>query len=192
MCFWLFTVSQSRGDVAVQTNLPVEHYWQTGSACGPNALYCLLKATGRDVDYKQLLISMSPDEKGSSLEDMREAAKRYGLETNAMKLGRQTISNIPTPFIAHFDENNLKHWVLVLNIDRESFGIWNAEKGQIIAMKKPNFFRKWSGYVLSQKQNAKSQFIKTFVFVELAVAVFLVLLRTPRILRVKKFNITTF
>ena len=69
--------------------LPSEEYWQVGSACGPNALYCMLRIHGKTVNYLELLKFLSPPESGSSLEELRQASGRWGLQTVVFKTNRK-------------------------------------------------------------------------------------------------------
>lgn len=123
--------------------------WQVAPACGPNALYFMLRINGFNVNYEKLLAGLSPPEKGNSLEELKQAAIKWGMKADAYRLTKSDLSTIRTPFIAHLEYEGILHYVVVVGQDKESVKIWNLEEGKedVVAIQK--FNRMWSGYVLA-------------------------------------------
>ena len=147
--------------------LPKEDYWQTGSACGPNALYCMLRVNDRAVSYLQLLTFLSPAENGSSLEELRTAANHWGLSTTVYKLDRSSIGELRIPFIAHLAVQDLQHHVVVVGLAKDAVLIWDDEKGTAREVANERFFRDWTGYVLSSGTRSTDRYIGGILLVEI-------------------------
>lgn len=84
----------SRGDGTAADPLPRPKKWDEGAACGPNALYCLLRIRQSEADYDQILENTAPRAEGSSLEDLRREARRWGLRTTVYQANRANFDKV--------------------------------------------------------------------------------------------------
>jgi predicted double-glycine peptidase len=131
--------------------------------CGTNALYMLLRSLGRPVTYEQVDSRVNEGRRGASLLELREAAKALGLATRVRRYTMDTLTQCPTPLIAHFKEtvNGLAtaagpdevlaptgHFVLVLGMDRRAVRLVDGTLGDISDYTWERFPSLWSGYVL--------------------------------------------
>lgn len=152
-CFILAMFCASAGgDVHINVrdeSLPREQAWQTGTACGPNALYCMLRIHSTTVDYMRLLNELSPPEEGSSLEELRSSALRHGLTTRIYQSDRVGFDELRLPFIAHLEQYDFRHYVLVVGRDTDGVFIWDDVAGKKKKMRNDRFFKVWTGYALS-------------------------------------------
>ena len=130
-----------------ESAVPSQQYWQVGSACGPNALYVLLRIHDRPVDYIELLKHLNPPRSGSSFEELRSAA-RWGLKTSVYQANRKSIGEIDMPFIAHLRFHDAEHYVVV-GRDEEDVQIRDEDRGGVQDMRNDKFFKAWTGYVLA-------------------------------------------
>lgn len=133
---------------AREASLPTEAAWQSGSACGPNVLYCMLRAKGMPVEYRELLVYLSPPEEGSSLEELRRASEHWGLSLKSYKTNRKGFDDLKTPFIAHTEEQGRRHYVLVTGTSDEGVELFDPETAVSSTMPSDAFFRTWTGYAL--------------------------------------------
>jgi hypothetical protein len=78
--------------------------WAESGRCGANCLYALLKLRGIPVEYEELVDLVAINGAlGSSLEDLQNAAAKYGVELDARKVKPEELGSLPTPFILHVD-----------------------------------------------------------------------------------------
>jgi hypothetical protein len=153
--------TRAHGPVA---DMPTPDPWQVGPACGPNALYCLLRIRNVGVDYSALLRYLSPPDEGNSLEELRRAAAHWGLELRVYKLGKHQIGEIEEPFIAHITDQGASHHALVVGQDGLGVRIWDPERAHESIVPMPKFARIWSGYVLALGVRNRSFWVSAIAF----------------------------
>jgi ABC-type bacteriocin/lantibiotic exporter with double-glycine peptidase domain len=146
--------------------LPKEQYWQLGSNCGPNALYCLLRAHGVHVNYEELLGFLAPPPEGNSLDELQRAAAHWGMPLKAFRTNRAAFERLKTPFIAHLENQGLRHFVFVTSHDRDGVHLWLPESGEEHFMRNEQFFRLWSGFTLTTGTRSDQGFLEGIVLVE--------------------------
>ena len=149
----LLSCSQAQSSLAADSivrndALPKEAIWQSGSACGPNVLYCMLRMKGMPVEYQELMVFLSPPEEGNSLEELRLASVRWGLPLKSYKTTRKGFDDLRTPFIAHTEEQGRRHYVLVTGTSDGGVELFDPETAARSTMPSDEFFRMWTGYAL--------------------------------------------
>lgn len=87
----------------VPAYLRFERGWQTGPKCGPVALYFLLRLKGIDASMDRVIGAVPLGEAGASLADLKKAADRFGLPTRTVAFTPEDMSNLPTPYIVHYN-----------------------------------------------------------------------------------------
>ena len=147
----LLSCSQAQSSLAADSivrndALPKEAIWQSGSACGPNVLYCMLRMKGMPVEYQELMVFLSPPEEGNSLEELRLASVRWGLPLKSYKTTRKGFDDLRTPFIAHTEEQGRRHYVLVTGTSDGGVELFDPETAARSTMPSDEFFRMWTGY----------------------------------------------
>jgi Peptidase C39 family len=178
-CLAWVPAGEERDDPA----LPNQAFWQVGSACGPNALYCMLIANDKDVDYQELLAFLSPPSDGNSMQELADASHRWKLDVGCYKSDRRGIGRFETPFIAHLDVPGGHHYALITGRNDRGFEVLDPEAGEIKAIDDMKFHKAWSGYVISTKGHAYERYEWIIVMMEFPAVSFLVfhLLRRRRV-----------
>jgi hypothetical protein len=162
--------------------LPKEEFWQRGPVCGPNTLYCLLRIHDKPVNYHALVAQLAPPDEGSSLEELRLAAERWGLALQAYRIDQKDFDALRTPFIAHLERNGKRHYVLVLRRFGTEVEVLDPERGGAHAVNAGEFFRAWTGYALATGTKTPV-LVWCSVFLLEAICLFLISSRLLRTLR---------
>ena len=123
--------------------------WQEGPYCGVNSLYCLLRLEGVEVSHDDVMRALSPSEKGNSFEELRLAAKEYGLDTNVIRTDPDAIHEIELPFIAHMKtRGGMEHYILIYGFgDLSVYGIDGTDV-KALDIHDNVFYRGWTGNLL--------------------------------------------
>lgn len=136
--------------------------------CGVYALYTYLCSTGQDISYQQVYEVLSPSKRGNSLLELRDAARRLGLDFEIRKTSPEDRSVMQQgPFIAHMRTERVTkdrfsepaydgHFVVVLPPDRwrkpEEIDAVDGANGLIQTYSYSGFPKLWTGYYLVEKQ----------------------------------------
>ena len=163
----LYVMAASNTTQTTGTEPSSNAYWRIGPACGPNALYCLLRVNDRAVNYPQLLTFLSQTESGSSLEELRGAANHWGLGATVQEFDKSSIGKLKTPFIAHLAVQESQHHVVVVGLAKDNVLIWDDEQGTVREVANERFFRDWSGYVLSTGTRGFDRLVGAILVVEI-------------------------
>ncbi len=159
--------------VLLPPELRREQVWQTGSSCGPNALYFFLRLHGKNVEHRELMQFLSPPAEGNSLEELRQASARYGLEAKVIKTTRSGIAQVDHPFIAHLNlpPDNRGHYVLVLRSNEHDFVAIDGTNARVVRIHPERFFRHWSGHLLVSGTGLLRRGLTVLVWTELVVLI---------------------
>lgn len=169
----------ARGDDVSLDTLPpefrFERGWQAGPNCGANALFFMLRLNGRPVNRQELIKHLAPPKQGSSLEELQQAARQWGLETKVLRTAPDGVERLDRPFIAHLSlpPNDAGHYLLVLGASGNSFQVIDGTNGSLVELRRGTFYRHWSGYVLVTGTDWVGPLLRLILFV--LAAVFLVL-----------------
>jgi hypothetical protein len=133
--------------------LQLERSWQTGHKCGAVGLFFLLHYSGVPTDLNTVIARTSISEAGSSLEDLMEAAGRFGVKTRAVKVSPKDLADLPRPFIIHWTSKDSagktnEHFDVVTNVDRG--GVQIIDTSSCVQQYRENraVARDFSGYAL--------------------------------------------
>ncbi len=139
-------------EVETPQELRLEKFWQGGPYCGANSLFCLLRLGGLAVDHEQLIRTLSPPAEGNSLEDLRKAASKLGIQLFALRAGPRDLERLSFPFIAHLKGRHPQpdHFVVVVAFDGKKFDVIDDGVGGIFSIRRERFIRQWSGFVLGR------------------------------------------
>lgn len=133
--------------------LELERPWQTGQKCGAVALFFMLHFHGVPTDLDRVIARTSISEAGSSLQDLKEAASRFGLKTRTVKVSPQDLANLPRPFIIHWTSNDKvsklnDHFDVVTDVDRGGVHIIDTTSCVQQYRENPAVASAFSGYAL--------------------------------------------
>ncbi len=142
------------GDKVSRESLPAElHFeqvWQAGPMCGPNALFFMMRLNGVPVNHAELLKHLAPPKQGSSMAELQQAARQWGLATEILQTTPSGLDRLHVPFIAHLSlpPNDAGHYLLVLRTNEDSLKTIDGTKGTLLTVRRETFLRHWSGHVL--------------------------------------------
>jgi hypothetical protein len=133
--------------------LELERSWQTGHKCGAVGLFFMLHYHGVRTDLDTIIARTSISEAGSSLQDLKEAASRFGLKTRAVKVSPQDLANLPRPFIIHWTSEDSTgktndHFDVVTDVDRGGVQIIDTTNCVQQYRENPAVASEFSGYAL--------------------------------------------
>ncbi len=161
----------AQNETGLPPELQFERVWQPGPMCGPNALYFLLRLSGRTVNHQELISFLAPPPKGNSLEELQRAAFHWGLQTEVLRTSRRGLANLHLPFIAHVSlpPGDAGHYVLVLSVSDDDLKFIDGTKGIAVSTHPETFYRDWSGYVLSTGTDWSGRLLRLVFYTLLAI-----------------------
>jgi hypothetical protein len=133
---------------------PAQIVWRSQRACGVNSLYVLLKVHGHSPNYIELNEQLLSSGREPSLADLQRSASAHQLPCEVGKATPAVLDRLAKPVLAHLDISEdtqtaeLGHFVLVLATAPESITAMDGTTGMIRAMPRPEFERRWTGYIL--------------------------------------------
>jgi hypothetical protein len=113
---------------AVPAEYRMERDWQKGERCGPVALFFLLRAEKNKVSIDDVMKSLVVTDKGTSMAQLREAAAKFGLDTDVVRFTPDEFADLPVPFIVHWkgpgeESGRDDHFDVVLRTDPDYGGM---------------------------------------------------------------------
>ncbi len=151
--------------------------------CGVNSLFMLLRSWGYKISPREIRQVITPGPDGSSMEDLREAAKALGVDVRVFRcdvedLGRDCVIPAvaymkPEAGLSQAARKYRGHFVLIFRVDPGPQGLvhwYDGTQGFMFNRPKDEFIRWWTGYVLSRQQEAWSS--RTLLWVTMAHGVF--------------------
>lgn len=114
-------------------------------ACGPAALRVILAVHGIETKEEEVARLAGTDSSGTTLYDLQQAAKVYGLDAKGERWSWARLSQEQSPTIAYVDK---KHYVVVLGIKDGFITLFDPAIGQI-RQRKEVFEARWTGEILS-------------------------------------------
>ena len=135
------------------------HDWETFDAgeaqlsCGPRALFIWLQLLGHEVRYDEVAQCLPIGDKGVSLEDLAEAARRWLTTTRVIKVAPGDLDRIPLPAVAHGwfpgQSGTHGHYVVVVKVGRKAVVCLDGGGGLAQEVSRSEFESFWSGYLLA-------------------------------------------
>jgi predicted double-glycine peptidase/thiol-disulfide isomerase/thioredoxin len=122
------------------------------ATCGANCLYavCLLKSV--DTTLKEVYRLANITEKGTSMLDLAEAARKLGLHPQPLKTTVKKLQKTDAYAIVHLKRN---HFVLCVGCRGDDLVIVDPPKDAYL-MKRKDFQEQWTGYALLFERTTKS------------------------------------
>jgi hypothetical protein len=128
--------------------------WRSNRACGANCLYLVLRSKGVDADYSDVQHRLVKKEL-SSLHDLREVARQYGVELVLCKLTPNGLRATPFPVILHLESIlptgvSRNHFIAVLGLEgkegSENVAYMDGTTGEIVKKSKEKLLKDWTGF----------------------------------------------
>jgi hypothetical protein len=132
--------------------------WRAERACGANSLYIVLRLAGKHPAYEELSQMLVKD-KAPTLDELRRAARYWGVDLALARLTREELRRAPLPLIAHFegvgsDGRFGGHFVVVVETNDSEVNFIDGTHGGALSKSWHDFGRLWSGYVAYAEPHA--------------------------------------
>ena len=88
--------------------------WRRAQQCGINALLAYLRLHGRHVEREELVRTVEFSEQGVSLNALKLAADKFGVESEMVQCRPRDFARLPTPCIVHLADTQSGDFVLLL------------------------------------------------------------------------------
>ena len=131
--------------------------WRTPQRDAVNTLYLLLKHSGIDCSYKDVHDVFGGDERRRNLVEIRDAARRLGLNVSVYRCTLVSLDSVRVPIIAHTEGmgSDGGGFCVVLPIRNKSelhvIGGYTTRLGSVNA---DSFRRDWDGFILKPEHES--------------------------------------
>jgi len=127
-------------------------------SCGPNSLFMFMILTGHQEvsrDNVAAQITLSP-QWGSSLLDLRNAAKNFGVNTEMRRYRIEDIDSVPLPAIVHISMPNVpeqvpNHFDVLYKVDADWIYLIHGITAEVYHVRRYKLSQWWTGYALVPK-----------------------------------------
>lgn len=125
--------------------------------CGVGVINYLVKYYKGRISIEKLRHMTYTNKNGTNMYLMKECLIRLGFTSSGYKIDFNDLGNFRLPLIAQITKNDSKHFVVILNIDKQKITIFDPALG-VINYKK-NVFQEWfTSYILTAYPRAKIVF----------------------------------
>jgi ATP-binding cassette, subfamily C, bacteriocin exporter len=121
------------------------------SDCGPAVLAMMAAWHGKRISIARFRELAGTDRHGTTLAGLIRAAQSVGFEARAVRATRQAFPDMTLPVIAHWQENNRNHFVIVRAATRKSIVLADPSAGRRRVTNEA-FHKHWSGVLLILKE----------------------------------------
>jgi hypothetical protein len=132
--------------------------WRVVGRDGVNSLYLLLALHGHPTPYPDLVQELQPDQGASSFAQLRDAARRHGLETTLYTCRPDELRNVPLPAVVLMeDPTGAGSTFSLLCYSRQQR--WYLIDGAAVStqdLPTDEFRRRWSGVALAPRQQTRA------------------------------------
>ena len=118
------------------------------SDCGACCLSSIIKYYNGYIPLEIIKTDTNTTTKGTTAYNLKKAAEKYGFNVFGTKT--TVIQNELLPVIAHTNDNNLLHFVVIYKLSEKYYYLMDPAKGYI-KVKKEEFLKKWTNIILVLK-----------------------------------------
>jgi ATP-binding cassette subfamily B protein len=124
------------------------------SDCGPAVLAMAAAYYGKRLSIAQLREHAGTDARGTTLAGLMTAAQRVGFSARGVRATPEALKQIAVPAIAHWQENNRNHFVVIYGVSKSHVRIADPARGRRkLPMKE--FLSGWTGVLLLLTQTSR-------------------------------------
>lgn len=128
--------------------------------CGSAVMLSIIRYYGGNISINRLVELTRTTKEGTNFYNMSKAFNEIGLDSKGYKIDdKKKLIEVDVPFICQLVNNNYCHFVVVYRIKNDSFILMDPSKGKVV-MKKNDFFKLWTGYILIVKPNKQIPYFK--------------------------------
>ena len=125
--------------------------------CGMTALSHMLKKEGKDKEATEVVSLVPETSAGFSFLDLKDKAAKFGIDTTALKVERNDISNLPLPAIVRIEgtegSNISGHYWILEKAAGKTLQLYDTQSGRRFIQTPKEFSKQWNGevFVFSNK-----------------------------------------
>lgn len=114
----------------------------------------LLALQGQPVTYREVRDAVPVGPHGSTLEELKQGAARFGIHAAAVRCGVEELKPF-LPAIVHIDtmDGNGGHFVLLLGMTDDMFYVVETANAEVVPMPRVMFLNEWTGAALVVRAN---------------------------------------
>ena len=115
--------------------------------CGPAALATVALHYGLHISTVRLGELLGTDLQGTDLASLQRGAESLGFSASTGKVKTERLEHLPLPAIAHFNDSESGHIVVIHKLNKQSLVIADPSRG-VISISREDFLRRWSRHVV--------------------------------------------
>src|SRR6266850_7415909 len=141
-----FTCGPRRALWAAVMRYPIVHQ-HDATDCGPAVLAMAAAHYGKRVSIAKLRELAGTDRQGTNLVGLATAAEQVGFQATAVRATREALEQVPLPAIAHWQEENRNHFVVIYKISSKQVIIGDPAQG-LRKLAPEAFHKNWTGVLV--------------------------------------------
>jgi len=116
--------------------------------CGAACIASIATYYDLDLPIARIRQFASTDTKGTNILGLIEASTRIGFTARGVKGVYENLFNIPLPVIAHVNQNNLAHYIVIYRVTTSFIEIMDPAYGEKQRLAHDDFKQKWTGVLV--------------------------------------------
>ncbi|MET1055898.1 MAG: peptidase domain-containing ABC transporter [Pedobacter sp.] len=116
--------------------------------CGAACIASIAAYYNLDLPIARIRQMASTDTKGTNILGLIEASARIGFTAKGVRATYENLPNIPHPVIAHVNQNNMAHYVVIYKITSSHLEIMDPAYGERQKIRPDEFKKKWTGILV--------------------------------------------
>jgi ATP-binding cassette, subfamily B, bacterial HlyB/CyaB len=116
--------------------------------CGPTCLTMIARYYGMKASVNRMRERCNIGVEGTSMLGLTETAESLGFESQGLKATATLLSELPVPFIAHWNGN---HYIIVYEVKEREVIVADPAVGYVETVPMEVFTKHWTGYVVTLK-----------------------------------------
>ncbi|MFC5468178.1 peptidase domain-containing ABC transporter [Cohnella suwonensis] len=116
--------------------------------CGPTCLTMIARYYGMDASVNRMRERCNVGAEGASMLALSETAESLGFDAQGLKTTTALLSELQTPFIAHWNGN---HFIIVYEVKKDEVIMADPAVGFVDEIPLEEFNKHWNGYVITLK-----------------------------------------
>ncbi|WP_442589844.1 peptidase domain-containing ABC transporter [Pedobacter sp. AW31-3R] len=116
--------------------------------CGAACIASIAAHYGLSLPIARIRQFASTDTKGTNVLGLIEASTKIGFTAKGVRGTFDNLFNIPLPVIAHVNQNNMAHYVVIYKMTRTYLEIMDPAYGETQQVSPDEFRKKWTGVLI--------------------------------------------
>lgn len=116
--------------------------------CGAACIASIAAHYDLDLPIARIRQFASTDTKGTNVLGLIEASSKIGFTAKGVRGTYENLFNIPLPVIAHVNQNNMAHYVVIYKMTQSHIEIMDPGYGETQLLSHDEFRQKWTGVLI--------------------------------------------